>query len=61
MTRLRIILGCRQAWVATEPSNSPARQLYAAVGGKESPEPSVMVEFRLMAEEREPDPGPAVL
>ena len=40
-------LGCRQAWVATEPSNSAARRLYAAVGGEESPEPFVMVEFRL--------------
>ena len=40
-------LGCRQAWVATEPSNAPARGLYAAAGGKESPEPFVMVEFDL--------------
>ncbi len=43
-------LGCRQAWVATEPSNNVARRLYAAVGGKESAEPFVMVEFRLMME-----------
>jgi GNAT superfamily N-acetyltransferase len=50
------VLGCRQAWVATEPSNDPARRLYAAAGGTESPEPFVMVELRLMAEEREPDP-----
>jgi GNAT superfamily N-acetyltransferase len=44
-------LGCGQAWVATEPSNAAARRLYAAVGGKESPEPFVMVEFRLLAAE----------
>ena len=43
-------LGCRQAWVATEPSNHAARLLYASVGGNESPEPFVMVEFRLMPE-----------
>jgi GNAT superfamily N-acetyltransferase len=40
-------LGCVQAWVATEPSNTPARRLYAAVGGVEAPEPFVMVEFDL--------------
>ena len=44
-------LGCREAWVATEPSNTAARQLYASGGGKESPAPFVMVEFRLMAAE----------
>lgn len=44
-------LGCRQAWVATEPGNVAARRLYAAAGGTESPEPSVMVEFDLKPEE----------
>lgn len=44
-------LGCREAWVATEPSNTPARRLYASAGGKESPEPFVMVEFRLEPED----------
>jgi ribosomal protein S18 acetylase RimI-like enzyme len=43
--------GCRQAWVATEPGNMAARRLYAVAGGKEAPEPFVMVEFRLMPEE----------
>jgi hypothetical protein len=33
--------------VATGPSNVAARRLYAAAGGKESPEPFVMVEFEL--------------
>jgi GNAT superfamily N-acetyltransferase len=42
-------LGCREAWVGTKPTNTPARRLYAAVGGKESPEPFVMVEFRLVS------------
>jgi GNAT superfamily N-acetyltransferase len=45
------VLGCRQAWVATEPGNTPARRLYAAAGGEEAPEPFIMVEFRLMPEE----------
>jgi ribosomal protein S18 acetylase RimI-like enzyme len=40
-------MGCRQTWVATESSNVPAQQLYGATGGKESPEPFVMVEFEL--------------
>jgi ribosomal protein S18 acetylase RimI-like enzyme len=43
------LLGCRQAWVATAPTNTAARRLYASGGGKESPEPFVMVEFRLLA------------
>ena len=40
-------LGCRQAWVATEPSNTAARRLYAAAGGALAAEAFVMVEFRL--------------
>lgn len=40
-------LGCRQAWVATEPGNAAARRLYRAAGGVEAPEPFVMVEFEL--------------
>jgi ribosomal protein S18 acetylase RimI-like enzyme len=43
-------LGCRQAWVATEPGNVAARRLYGSAGGKEAPEPFVMVEFDLRAE-----------
>jgi ribosomal protein S18 acetylase RimI-like enzyme len=42
-------MGCRQAWVATEPQNAPARALYASAGGKESPGPFVMVLFELEA------------
>ncbi len=45
------LLGCRQAWVATEPSNTAARRLYASGGGEEAREPFVMVEFRLMPDE----------
>jgi GNAT superfamily N-acetyltransferase len=44
-------LGCRQAWVATGPGNVAARRLYAAAGGRESPEPFVMVEFELGPDE----------
>ena len=40
-------LGCRQAWVGTGATNTPARRLYAAAGGVESPEAFVMVEFDL--------------
>lgn len=40
-------LGCRQAWVATDPENTPARRLYASGGGVEAPGMFVMVEFRL--------------
>ena len=38
-------LGCREAWVATEPSNTAARALYASVGGTE--EPTVIFTFHL--------------
>jgi GNAT superfamily N-acetyltransferase len=41
------VLGCHEAWVATEPGNTPARRLYAAAGGVEVPKPFVMIEFRL--------------
>ena len=38
-------LGCTEAWLGTEHSNTPARRLYAAVGGEE--EPMVYVTFEL--------------
>jgi ribosomal protein S18 acetylase RimI-like enzyme len=44
-------LGCYEAWVATEDSNTAARGLYAAVGGTENDEPTVVVTFRLTLDE----------
>jgi GNAT superfamily N-acetyltransferase len=41
-------LGCAEAWLGTEESNTAARRLYAAVGGKE--QPMVYVTFRLVSE-----------
>lgn len=41
------VLGCREAWVATEPQNAAARALYSAARGKESPQRFVMVSFAL--------------
>ncbi len=40
-------LGCREAWVATEPDNEAANGLYAAVGGEH--EPCVVYSFELDA------------
>lgn len=40
-------LGCAEAWVLTEHGNIAARRLYASAGGEESPQPPVMVSFRL--------------
>lgn len=40
-------LGCRVAWVGTERSNTPAMRLYAAVGGAEEPQDTVLFTFRL--------------
>jgi ribosomal protein S18 acetylase RimI-like enzyme len=41
-------LGCKQAWVLTSRSNTPAMRLYASLGGNEaSDEAQVMFEFPL--------------
>ena len=40
-------LGCREAWVATEPDNPAARALYTSVGGREDPTPFVQYSFSL--------------
>jgi GNAT superfamily N-acetyltransferase len=40
-------LGCREAWVLTDYDNAAARRLYAAAGGEEATEPTLMVSFRL--------------
>ncbi|HTE47593.1 MAG TPA: GNAT family N-acetyltransferase [Gemmatimonadaceae bacterium] len=42
-------LDCTEAWVLTDESNAPARQLYEACGGAAAPEPSVMYTFPLRA------------
>lgn len=50
-------LGCREAWVLTEPDNTPARQLYRSLGGGNG-SPSVMYTFPLQdrpGENREGD------
>lgn len=41
--------GCAVAWVLTERSNTAARRLYEAAGGREEPEDVVMYEFDLDA------------
>lgn len=43
-------LECAEAWVLTERTNAPARRLYASLGGRETPEPPVMFEFKLGAD-----------
>jgi len=40
-------LGCQQAWVLTDNANTAAIRLYASVGGKAEPVPSVMFTFTL--------------
>jgi ribosomal protein S18 acetylase RimI-like enzyme len=40
-------LGCFEAWVATEESNTPARALYAALGGVEDAERAVVYVYPL--------------
>ncbi|MDB5483865.1 MAG: acetyltransferase [Caulobacteraceae bacterium] len=39
-------LGCAEAWVLTDEDNAPARALYNALGGQETPR-TVMVTFAL--------------
>jgi ribosomal protein S18 acetylase RimI-like enzyme len=40
-------LGCHEAWLLTDESNAPARRLYAAAGGRETPQ--IMITFDLEA------------
>lgn len=40
-------LGCSEAWVATEPANIAAKQMYATAGGIEEESPFVMFSFDL--------------
>ena len=40
-------LGCAEAWLGTERNNTAALRLYAAVGGEEDPEDTVIVWFNL--------------
>ncbi len=44
-------LGCREAWVATEVGNAPARGLYGALGGVEDDGPAAVYVFALAADE----------
>lgn len=39
-------LGCHEAWVLTDESNSIARKLYAGAGGRIDSEPAIMYTFR---------------
>lgn len=41
------LLGCEEAWVLTDNANTAAIGLYASVGGKADPVPSVMFTFTL--------------
>ena len=40
-------VGCKEAWLGTEPTNLAARRLYAAVGGND--EPMIVYSFDLFA------------
>jgi GNAT superfamily N-acetyltransferase len=40
-------LGCHEAWVLTDYTNTPARRLYASAGGVDAPAPTLMVSFVL--------------
>jgi RimJ/RimL family protein N-acetyltransferase len=44
-------LGCREAWVATEAGNAPARGLYRSLGGEEEADVAVVYLFALAADE----------
>ena len=43
-------LGCSEAWVLTDRSNSPAMRLYSSVGGEAAPTDQVMFTFLLKPE-----------
>jgi aminoglycoside 6'-N-acetyltransferase I len=50
-------LGCREAWVLTDRSNTAAMRLYGSFDGNEDPEDTVMFTFRLSAAAAEGAPG----
>jgi ribosomal protein S18 acetylase RimI-like enzyme len=52
-------LGCTEAWVATELSNSPARALYTALGGVPDEEHAVVYVYPLKANAASPRDGDA--
>ena len=41
-------LGCSEAWVLADQSNTTAHRLYESAGGRASPEPAIMFEFPFM-------------
>jgi GNAT superfamily N-acetyltransferase len=41
-------LGCSQAWVLADQSNTVAHRLYESAGGEAAPEPAIMFEFPLL-------------
>jgi aminoglycoside 6'-N-acetyltransferase I len=43
-------VGCREAWVATDPDNVAARALYTKANGREDPTPFVLYAFSLEGE-----------
>lgn len=47
-------LGCTEAWLGTEVSNTAARALYAALGGEEDSEPFLLYTFTLAGEQGRP-------
>jgi ribosomal protein S18 acetylase RimI-like enzyme len=47
-------MGCSKAWVATEESNTAARALYAALGGREDTERAVVYTYALERTEDNP-------
>jgi ribosomal protein S18 acetylase RimI-like enzyme len=50
-------LGCREAWVATEPENEAARALYHAAGGREDPTRFIPYSFPLASPSGRPADG----
>lgn len=50
-------LGCREAWVLTEPDNLPAQRLYAAAGGYQHPIKQVMFTFPIETRPTEDSSG----
>lgn len=46
LTKEATNLGCRNAWVATESSNAPARKAFIAAGGIETSNTVVLIEYK---------------
>lgn len=53
------LMGCTEAWVATEENNTAARAMYGSAGGKEDPARAIVYTWSLLGPSSKTSPGAA--